>query len=193
MTRLKQAYPHHCFHPVHRLDKLTSGLLLVALDSDTNRALSHMFQQQLIAKNYVAITRFGQGKSPKKKQGTIKGDMAQARDGSYKLLQTKVNPAHTDFVSVALQDRRRFVLLTPKTGKTHQLRVAMKSISMPILGDERYGGEAADRLYLHAFRLVFTLNGVEFIYQCRPKTGDYFLAKSMECYWDKLVLDRGTI
>ena len=51
--------------------------------------------------------------------------------------------------------------MQPKTGKTHQLRVAMKSLGSPILGDELYGGDKADRTYLHAYQLSFDYSGLK--------------------------------
>ena len=137
--------------PVHRLDKPTSGLLLVAKTQQAAAELSAKFEQRQVQKYYLALT----STKPRKKQGWIKGDMTLARRGAQKLLKTLKNPAITYFESTALTPGLRLSLLKPFTGKTHQLRVALKSLSAPILGDELYGGEQSDRLYLHAFALVF--------------------------------------
>jgi len=135
--------------PVHRLDKITSGLLLVARQQEAARQLSMAFEARHIDKYYLAI---GCGK-PQKKQGWIIGDMQRARGGSWKLSRSKNNPAITYFISQSIGNGRRLFLLKPFTGKTHQLRVAMKALGSPILGDARYKGEAADRGYLHAYGL----------------------------------------
>jgi tRNA pseudouridine32 synthase/23S rRNA pseudouridine746 synthase len=139
-----------CF-PVHRLDKPTSGILIVALTREANRELSQLFAAREVTKTYLAIST----QKPKKKQGWIKGDMAPSRRGQFKLLRSQENPAISYFESESISAGLRGFKLYPKTGKTHQLRVAMKSIGSPILGDGLYAGESADRLYLHAWQLSF--------------------------------------
>lgn len=174
ISRLKQETGRDKLHPVHRLDAETSGLMLVALTTDANQIFSKLFQASLINKRYIAITRCPVGKKPKKKQGRIKGDMKNIRQGSYRLFETQVNPAITHFESTALVSRYRFVNLLPKTGKTHQLRVAMKAVGMPVVGDKRYGGEVSDRMYLHAYALSFDFKGQPYSFQCEPKSGELF-------------------
>ena len=142
-------------YPVHRLDRPTSGVLLFALASDSARQLSQQFTAQTIHKTYWAVAA---GK-PIKKQGWVIGDMAKARRGAWKLLRSRHNPARTRFDSVSLEAGLRCYRLWPQSGKTHQLRVAMKSLGCPILGDVLYGGAAAARVFLHAQRLVFVYQG----------------------------------
>ena len=161
-------------YPVHRLDKATSGLLLVAKTKEANQALSRAFQEKKVSKHYLAICKCKQGARPKKKQGWIKGDMAKVRNGSWKLLQSKLNPAVTYFQSTSLGDHQRLCLVKPISGKTHQIRVAMRSLSMPILGDTRYGGEESDRMYLHAMKLEFELFGETYSYELWPDSGAVF-------------------
>ncbi len=142
-------------YPVHRLDRMTSGLMLFARTEDANSKLSKLFARRQIEKYYLAVS----AQKPKKKQGRIKGDMCKARQGSYKLLPGEgQKPAITYFFSRRWQDGEQGYtgfLLKPLTGKTHQLRVALKAMASPILGDKRYGGANADRGYLHAFSLRF--------------------------------------
>lgn len=138
--------------PVHRLDTPTSGLLLVARSAAAAAALSQLFAERHIAKTYLAIAA---GK-PKKKQGWVIGDMEKARRGNWRLSHGKLNPARTQFSSTAIATGYRLYELHPQTGRTHQLRVAMKSLGVPIVGDSRYGGEAHDYLHLHAWRLAFS-------------------------------------
>lgn len=142
--------------PVHRLDKETSGLLLLARSSSAAATLAALFANQQIEKFYLALSI---GK-PAQKQGWVKGDMQPARGGSYKLLKTCVDPAVSYFISAGLADEAlptasRLYLVKPWTGRTHQIRVALKSMSAAIAGDSRYGGEPADRMYLHAYALRF--------------------------------------
>ncbi|WP_163935351.1 TIGR01621 family pseudouridine synthase [Paraferrimonas sp. SM1919] len=141
--------------PVHRLDTMTSGVLLIAKSSSAAAELSKAFRDRQTQKFYLAIA---QGK-PKKKQGLIKGDMAKARRGQWKLMKTNGNPAITQFFSHSLGQGLRAYLLKPHSGKTHQLRVALKSLGTAILGDELYGGGDADRGYLHAWQLSIPFKG----------------------------------
>lgn len=136
--------------PVHRLDKVTSGLLLLATSASGAARLSALFAAHRIQKFYRAQSL----SRPHKKQGWIKGDMGKGRNGSWLLLRTQNNPAITRFIS-AYDDtsQRRTFLLQPLTGRTHQLRVALKSLGSPIEGDRRYGGAAAARTFLHACAL----------------------------------------
>ncbi len=165
--------------PVHRLDKMTSGLVIFAKDSETAAQFGKMFENREIEKYYLAISI----RKPKKKMGWIKGDMDKARRGDYKLLTTMENPAITQFVSCALRTHERGFLIKPHTGKTHQIRVALKSLGSPIAGDERYAqadiARKEDRGYLHAYALRFTLNGEEFSFVVPPDEGERFM--SVEC------------
>lgn len=161
---------------VHRLDKITSGLLILARNSQAAAELSNLFQKHQIEKHYIALS----GEKPKKKQGLIIGDMQKTRNGSWKLSHSRENPAITRFNSVSCEPGLRLFHLMPKSGKTHQIRVAMKSIGSPILGDQRYGDKTAlDRTYLHAYALKFQYQGKPFFIKQLPQQGDYFLKTSV--------------
>lgn len=136
---------------VHRLDTPTSGLLILAKSTAVAKQFTELFTAHKVQKYYLALAK---GK-PKKKQGWVIGDMAKSRRSMFKLLRTKENPAITQFFSVSVGDGLRLYLLKPHSGKTHQLRVALASLGVPILGDELYGGAVADRCYLHAYCLHF--------------------------------------
>jgi len=68
----------------------------------------------------------------------------------------------------------RLFLLKPTTGKTHQIRVALKSEGAPILGDKMYSSSSADRTYLHAYSLTFKVNNKPYKYTCMPDCGEHF-------------------
>jgi tRNA pseudouridine32 synthase/23S rRNA pseudouridine746 synthase len=68
---------------------------------------------------------------------------------------------------------KRLYLVQPKSGKTHQIRVALKSLGCPILGDQRYKGEEAPRCYLHAFSLQFNWQDQLLSFQCEPEQGEW--------------------
>lgn len=154
--------------PVHRLDKLTSGLVLLATDAASCELLAAQFRERTVDKLYLALSAH----KPKKKQGKIVGDMAKARRGDWKLLRSSDNPAITRFVSSSAGPGLRLFLLKPFTGRTHQLRVVLKSLGSPVLGDARYGGEAADRGYLHAWSLGFNWQGERLSYRRLPVFGE---------------------
>ena len=153
--------------PVHRLDKVTSGLIVVARSQQAASALGAAFAGREVQKYYLALS----DAKPNRKQGLIKGDMEKGRGGAWKLCQSQDNPAVTQFFSHSLAPGRRLFVLRPRSGKTHQLRVAMKSLGAPILGDALYGGSAADRTYLHAYALSFLLDGASFSFHCLPSHG----------------------
>ncbi|MDG6882226.1 tRNA pseudouridine synthase C [Phocoenobacter uteri] len=159
---------------VHRLDKVTSGLLILALKREVAVIFSQLFANHQIQKTYWALAT----EKPKKKQGKIIGDMERSRNGAWKLTHSKQNPAITQFRSVSIEPKLRHFILQPKTGKTHQLRVAMKSLGSPILGDRLYGGEKADRVYLHAYQLDFEYQGNPISVNCLPEAGEL---------WEKLL------
>ena len=157
---------------VHRLDKVTSGLLILALNAESTAEFFRLFSEHHIQKTYLALSN----QKPKKKQGLIVGDMQKSRNGAWKLCQSKENPAITRFESVSCEPNLRLFILKPQTGKTHQLRVAMKSLGSPILGDTLYGKntENIDRTYLHAARLQFEFKGQSFDVFSPPKEGEWW-------------------
>ena len=118
-------------------------------------------------KTYLALS----DRRPAKKQGLVKGGMEKSRRGAWKLTRGDgANPAVTRFHSQSIAPNLRLFVLQPQTGKTHQLRVAMKSLGSPILGDTLYGGTPAERLFLHAWRLEFEYRGGAFSV-CAPLDG----------------------
>ncbi len=177
-------------YPVHRLDKVTSGLLLLATHAAAAAALTELFRQRKVEKFYLALSL----QKPKQKQGWVKGDMVPARRGAYKLLTTAGNPALTYFISAGfdpvpadLPAGARLFLLKPLTGKTHQLRVALKSQGAPIAGDLLYQGDTADRVYLHACALRFDWQGESMQFFCPPTAGQWFahprVVRQLDEHW----------
>jgi len=178
-------------YPIHRLDKMTSGLLVFAKNSDSARVFGEQFQTHKIEKYYLAIS----DKKPTKKQGLIKGDMAKSRRGMFKLMRTMDNPAVTQFFSYHIGNKQRLYLLKPHSGKTHQLRVALSSIGAPIIGDPLYysntkdssgtssensSDTTTDRGYLHAYALRFEFLGKLYEFTLPPNDGDFYLSPEMK-------------
>jgi len=79
-----------------------------------------------------------------------------------------------------LPARCRLYLIKPYTGKTHQIRVALKSVSAPILGDALYQAEPADRVYLHAYALSFYYQGQLYQFRQAPSSGAMFLSQAVQ-------------
>lgn len=148
---------------VHRLDKGTSGLLLVAKTDSVHRKLQVAIQRRLVKRTYVAVVwgwpsrdeftvRCHIGRSPKnrKKMAVVHESAPDARLAiSHAVVQSRT----------ALRGQKVSRLLVDlETGRTHQIRVHLASIGLPIVGDEAYGrlDPELKRMALHAFRLSFT-------------------------------------
>ncbi|MBB1487900.1 TIGR01621 family pseudouridine synthase [Oceanospirillum sp. D5] len=172
--KVEQALNTGKLYLVHRLDKVTSGLMLLARSAESCDALARLFREKQIQKYYLALS----DSKPGKKQGRIVGDMARSRRGSWKLLKSRENPAITQFFSASVIPGIRAFLLKPHTGKTHQLRVAMKSLGAPVAGDHLYAGtdkaSQLDRVYLHAFCISFVLCNQNYRYSVLPDQGALF-------------------
>ncbi len=138
---------------VHRLDRDTSGLIIAARHQAAYDHLKAQFAERSVDKSYVAIT----DGVPKQAAAHIDLPIARNRTspGSF-IVNSQGKPAQTDYQVVATQDDMARIILQPRTGRTHQLRVHMTYIGTPIHGDRLYG-KPADRLYLHAQQLGLTL------------------------------------
>jgi tRNA pseudouridine32 synthase/23S rRNA pseudouridine746 synthase len=140
---------------VHRLDMDTSGLLLVALDGPTQRALSMQFEARTVEKLYTAVVSGRVEPQQGRFDAPMRLDVPNRPRQIVDHVQGKA--AVTEFRVVARETDRSKLELTPVTGRTHQLRVHCAHAGHPILGDVLYGDRAsAPRLLLHATRLVFT-------------------------------------
>ncbi|PSW18350.1 TIGR01621 family pseudouridine synthase [Photobacterium sanctipauli] len=158
---------------IHRLDKMTSGLLLLGRNRQAAAELSANFAQREVEKYYLAIGT----KKPKKKQGIVVGDMTRSRRSSWKLESSCDNPSVTQFFSTAAGNGRRLFLCKPYTGKTHQIRVALRSVGSGIAGDPIYGTEDLDRGYLHAYAIRFPYQGEQQQFTCQPSNGELWLVE----------------
>ena len=157
-TRIRAAYPGCIEQPgVHRLDMDTSGLMVVALTSESQRNLSIQFQQRETSKRYVALL---EGELATER-GTIelpfRLDVANRPRQIYDELHGKLGVTHWE--RVGLEEGLSRVSFTPITGRTHQLRVHAaheRGLGIPIVGDPLYGnGTGPGQLKLHACGLRF--------------------------------------
>jgi len=150
---------------VHRLDKETSGCIVVAKNDQTHAAISAQFADRQVKKTYLAIIR---GR-PRHTKGTI--DLAIGRHPVQRQKMTPRRPpsgrdAVTDYELLATKDGWTLVACMPHTGRTHQIRVHLQSLGHPIAGDPLYGKrDNFERHLLHAWKLDFA----------HPRTGEILL------------------
>jgi len=147
---------------VHRLDRDTSGVMIGARNDETATMLQKQFADRKTKKTYFAVV----DGVPKLDRANI--DLPIERNPSapstFRVGSNGKN-AVTKYEVLASDDKYSLVKLQPKTGRTHQLRVHMKYLNTPILGDKVYG-KPADRLYLHAASLEITIpNGDRRIFE----------------------------
>ncbi len=154
---LQARFPDDEVGLVHRLDRDTSGLLIAALDPDTLRELRERLQRREIVREYTALVM---GR-PKTAEGTI--DAAIGRDSrSRTKVSTRTDTprsAVTHFHTSEVMEEAALLRVRLETGRTHQIRVHLSEIGLPVAGDPTYGRAGAwglERQFLHASRLEFT-------------------------------------
>lgn len=153
---------------VHRLDRDTSGILLVAKTPLMARHLTKQFASNVVKKLYLAIA---QGAWPDH-EGTIVAPLSKVGVWEKMVIDfDNGRPAKTRYRLLKLLSHNlSFLALWPETGRTHQLRVHMQYKGFPILGDYKYGfsehiGTSQPRLHLHAYRLTMQdLDGIPFTF-----------------------------
>ena len=147
---------------VHRLDKDTSGLLLVAKNDQSQLALSRQLQERQMEKHYRALVEG----NLREDSGRIDQPIARSKKDRKKMaIDPEGRPSITDWTVLARGRNVTLLDVHILTGRTHQIRVHMKSIGHPVCGDPIYGsgrGAKVPRLMLHAYTLSFT----------HPRTGE---------------------
>jgi len=142
---------------VHRLDKGTSGLLVIAKNPNALEKLKTQFKARLVKKKYLALVmgkmepRSGDIEKPIGRHPTNRKKFSVQEGG--KEAQTYYNVI--EYIG-GKKEGFSLVEVSPKTGRTHQIRVHLKSLGYPIVGDRLYGGKPASRIFLHAFSLEFS-------------------------------------
>ncbi len=158
-------YLHHLrfgFHrlplPVHRLDRDTSGCLLLARNPKAHKVFQRAFEEKRVEKTYVAVL----DAVPEAESGTVDmalGKVSTAAEGWRMVPDEKGKHALTHWRVLTVRDGRALVLFTPETGRTHQIRVhAASGIGVPIAGDPVYGAGKGPML-LHALSLKLERGG----------------------------------
>ena len=149
---------------VHRIDKDTSGLLLIAKNNKTAKKLASFFQDQKIIKTYLAIV----SPCPRNDIGTIDLPLSKSSSKAYQRMLVDQNKGKTAITEYKVVDKIgsnvALVALYPKTGRTHQLRVHLEYINASIIGDNKYKGTS--EIYKSSQNLL--LHRKLSIIKCRP-------------------------
>ena len=172
-TLLKSSFKSVKTRLVHRLDKDTSGILIIALNRQIADHMSYLFREKKITKNYWALN-VGKIKIGK---GTINKEIKKKNSKTYYEALTEYNNY------MKINNNLNFIIFKPITGRNHQIRIHSKELGIPILGDKRYGNvEDSEKLHLHS-------RSVEF---CHPNGNKMFfeaeLPKHMREKWKKYDL-----
>lgn len=140
---------------VHRIDKETSGVLVLARNRKSAELLTKAFKEKNLQKNYLALLRG----VPKPEEGEIKAPLEKVGE---KMQITDKGKKSVTLYKVIDNIGKKFALIEarPLTGRTHQIRAHMEYIGTPIVGDDKYYGaqrqrftELTDKLFLHAFKI----------------------------------------
>ena len=160
------------YNLVHRLDKETSGLLLIAKNLKITKIFGKLFKEQKIKKIYVAIC---QG-VPKNLNSEVKLRIASKKNLS------KSSQSVTKYKVLKNKNKLSIILFRPLTGKTHQLRIVSKHLNCPIIGDMKYSKQKkynSEKLKLNAFFLQFIINSEKFEFKSElPNHFKEFLKKN---------------
>jgi len=146
---------------VHRLDKDTSGLIITAKNPAAHEHLANQFRDRRVRKLYLAVVRGG----PRSDAGRVDRNIARSRRDRTRFVTVAAGGrrAVTDWRVLRRYDGCSLLVLAPRTGRTHQLRVHLRLLGTPVLGDPLYGGADArfpgTTLMLHAWKLRITLPG----------------------------------
>ncbi|MEM6319763.1 MAG: RluA family pseudouridine synthase [Bacteroidota bacterium] len=156
---LSQSYRNPYVGIVHRLDRVTTGLLLFAKRKSTLRKLNEQFRNRTIKKTYLAITE----KAPQKPSATLQNFLAKNRTERKGIVcPTNIKGSFKSMLHYEWLGKNTFghlLKVRPETGKFHQIRVQLAHIGCPILGDEKYGATqelSPNEIALHAWQLELT-------------------------------------
>ncbi|RKF03878.1 tRNA pseudouridine synthase C [Tenacibaculum lutimaris] len=153
-------------YPIHRLDRKTSGIILLAKKSEYVAKFQELFMNNQIQKTYYGIVR---GHAPETKiiDSPVKGRDANVHKEAETHLATEKKVTINIPVKPYDTSRYSLVKLTPKTGRLHQLRIHMNKISHPLIGDPKYGDKNHNMMFLENFNcenLFLHAHSLEFIH-----------------------------
>lgn len=153
---------------VHRLDRGTSGAMLFPKNRQGAGRLSKLFQDGLVDKVYLALV----SGRPEQERWTVDAPIGKVASARYGVVEGG-KAAVTEFRTVVTSGELSLVEARPLTGRTHQIRVHLASVGLPILGDSTYGGAAAGRMMLHCSAMTFrSAQGAEIVVTA-PLDGEF--------------------
>ena len=138
-------------HIITRLDKDTTGVVLVAKDPHIAAVMTEQMKQREIYKEYIALT----DGIPNLKSGRIDAPVKKDKNSMKRIVSDDGQSAVTEYEILSEDGKKSVVKLLPITGRTHQLRVHMNYIGCPIHGDGLYGNSQEEGLYLHCRNIKF--------------------------------------
>ncbi len=141
---------------MHRLDRDTSGLMVVARSEEAHRRLSGLVRRRELERGYLALVRG----TPRSRLGRIEAAIGRDRDEPTRISLDTDSPrqAVTHFELLSARDGHALLQVRLETGRMHQIRVHLAAIDLPVVGDAVYGvaEPALGRQFLHAARLAFS-------------------------------------
>ena len=156
---------------VHRIDKNTSGILLLAKSKETAQNITMLFKENKIKKKYLTIV---EGKFKKRKGEIILPITKKKNLGIEKMVvdPNSKEKAKTSYKVIDCKEGLSLLEVFPKTGRKHQIRVHLQSINHPILGDDKYNKNnynnqeaSSKKMHLHAKEIKFTLNKNKYFFK----------------------------
>ncbi len=154
---------------VHRLDKDTSGVFVIAKNRETAQLLTTLFRLRKVYKTYVAICV---GEISVKEKGILTDNLVR-----YENKKKIIEKAETRYEILDRNNNATFIELNPITGRKHQLRKQLFNIGYPIIGDKKYNSFKKDKiinknLMLHSYEIKFKINSKKYTFRAIPP--DYF-------------------
>ncbi|NTV49899.1 MAG: RluA family pseudouridine synthase [Geobacteraceae bacterium] len=153
---------------VHRLDRGTSGTMIFPKNRQAAAWLSKQFQEGLVEKLYLALVC---GR-PVQERWTVDAPIGKIASARYGIVEGG-KPSQTEFRTVASSGDISLVEARPLTGRTHQIRVHLESVGLPILGDATYGGQPDGRMMLHCSAMTFQNSKKVVINATAPLGGEF--------------------
>jgi len=171
------------FYPVHRLDRKTSGVLMLAKQKEDVSVFQDLFNTNQIQKTYLGIVRGFVDLAV-----LVNSPVKNPDTNVYKDAETFCEPIQTKLLDIPVvpyeNSRYSLVKLTPSTGRMHQLRIHMNKISHPIVGDYKYGDRFHNRMFRDNFgceNLFLHANSLQFIHPITKK--EHFINAQLPANW----------